>query len=102
MPGRPDGNGPDGHSIWPALPNVPNEFLEASFPLRIREYATIPDSGSTDLHRGGNAIVIAYEMGAKPMRVHVDQELKEWCKEETGFDAPPRTELPNQVEKAAK
>ncbi|MBP0617418.1 hydantoinase B/oxoprolinase family protein [Jiella mangrovi] len=62
VPGRPAGDGPDGHSMWPAFTNVPNEFLEAYFPLRIREYATIPDSGGAGLHRGGNAIVIAYEM----------------------------------------
>ncbi|MFN6979623.1 MAG: hydantoinase B/oxoprolinase family protein, partial [Gemmobacter sp.] len=36
VPGRPAGDGPDGHSMWPAFTNVPNEFLEAYFPLRIR------------------------------------------------------------------
>jgi N-methylhydantoinase B len=35
IPGRPVGDGPDGHSLWPAFTNVPNEFLEAYFPLRI-------------------------------------------------------------------
>ena len=45
IPGRPAGDGPDGHSLWPAFTNVPNEFLEAYFPLRILEYATLPDSG---------------------------------------------------------
>ncbi len=62
IPGRPAGDGPDGHSLWPAFTNVPNEFLEAYFPLRILEYATIPDSGGPGLHRGGNGITIAYEM----------------------------------------
>jgi N-methylhydantoinase B len=62
IPGRPAGDGPDGHSLWPAFTNVPNEFLEAYFPLRIREYATIVDSGGAGLHRGGNGITIAYEM----------------------------------------
>ncbi|KIN64081.1 Hydantoin utilization protein B [Sulfitobacter noctilucicola] len=62
VPGRPAGDGPDGHSMWPAFTNVPNEFLEAYFPLRIREYATIPDSGGAGVHRGGNGITIAYEM----------------------------------------
>ncbi|MFN6978931.1 MAG: hydantoinase B/oxoprolinase family protein, partial [Gemmobacter sp.] len=62
VPGRPAGDGPDGHSMWPAFTNVPNEFLEAYFPLRIRTYATIPDSGGAGLHRGGNGITIAYEM----------------------------------------
>ncbi len=62
IPGRPAGDGPDGHSLWPAFTNVPNEFLEAYFPLRIREYSTITDSGGAGLHRGGNGISIAYEM----------------------------------------
>ncbi len=62
IPGRPAGDGPDGHSLWPAFTNVPNEFLEAYFPLRIWEYATIVDSGGAGLHRGGNGITIAYEM----------------------------------------
>jgi N-methylhydantoinase B len=45
VPGKPMGDGPDGHSLWPAFTNVPNEFLEAYFPLRIDVYETIPDSG---------------------------------------------------------
>ena len=62
IPGRPAGDGPDGHSLWPAFTNVPNEFLEAYFPLRILEYSTIADSGGAGLHRGGNGVTIAYEM----------------------------------------
>ena len=27
IPGRPAGDGPDGHSLWPSFTNVPNEFL---------------------------------------------------------------------------
>ena len=53
IPGRPAGDGPDGHSLWPSFTNVPNEFLEAYFPLRIEVYETIPDSGGPGLHRGG-------------------------------------------------
>lgn len=76
VPGRPAGDGPDGHSMWPAFTNVPNEFLEAYFPLRIREYATIPDSGGAGLHRGGNAIVIAYEMMERgEISIHDDRWL---------------------------
>jgi N-methylhydantoinase B len=55
------GDGPDGHSLWPAFTNVPNEFLEAYFPLRITAYETIPDSGGAGAHRGGNGISIAYQ-----------------------------------------
>ena len=61
IPGRPAGDGADGHSLWPAFTNVPNEFLEAYFPLRITQYETIADSGGAGLHRGGNGLSIGYQ-----------------------------------------
>ena len=61
IPGRPVGDGPDGHSLWPGFTNVPNEFIEAYFPLRISRYETIPDSGGAGKHRGGNGLSVAYE-----------------------------------------
>ena len=61
VPGRPAGDGPDGHSLWPAFTNVPNEFLEAYFPLRIVQYETIVDSGGAGLHRGGNGLSMGYQ-----------------------------------------
>ncbi len=60
VPGRPAGDGPDGHSLWPGFTNVPNEFIESYFPLRIERYETIPDSGGAGLHRGGNGLSVAY------------------------------------------
>jgi len=60
IPGRPVGDGPDGHSLWPGFTNVPNEFIEAYFPIRIEKYETIPDSGGAGLHRGGNGLTVAY------------------------------------------
>jgi N-methylhydantoinase B len=60
VPGKPSGDGPDGHSLWPSFTNVPNEFLESYFPLRIDVYETIPDSGGPGLHRGGNALRVGY------------------------------------------
>ncbi len=60
IPGRPAGDGPDGHSLWPEFMNVPNEFLESYFPLRIVHYETITDSGGPGLHRGGNGISMGY------------------------------------------
>lgn len=60
IPGRPVGDGPDGHSLWPGFTNVPNEFIEAYFPLRIEQYATIVDSGGAGLHRGGNGLSVGY------------------------------------------
>ncbi|MFK8030633.1 MAG: hydantoinase B/oxoprolinase family protein [Gammaproteobacteria bacterium] len=61
IPGRPVGDGPDGHSLWPGFTNVPNEFIEAYFPLRIKQYEPIADSGGAGLHRGGNGLSVAYE-----------------------------------------
>lgn len=60
IPGRPLGDGPDGHSLWPGFTNVPNEFLERYFPLRIERYDTVADSGGAGLHRGGNGIEMVY------------------------------------------
>ena len=60
IPGRPAGDGPDGHSLWPSFTNVPNEFIEAYFPLRIEKYEPIVDSGGSGLHRGGNGLSVAY------------------------------------------
>ena len=61
IPGRPVGDGPDGHSLWPGFTNVPNEFIEAYFPLRIVKYEPIADSGGAGLHRGGNGLSVAYQ-----------------------------------------
>ena len=60
IPGRPLGDGPDGHSLWPNFTNVPNEFLERYFPLVIERYETVADSGGAGLHRGGNGINMVY------------------------------------------
>jgi N-methylhydantoinase B len=60
IPGRPMGDGPDGHSLWPGFTNVPNEFLERYFPLVIERYETVADSGGAGLHRGGNGICMSY------------------------------------------
>ena len=60
IPGRAGGDGPDGHSLWPGFTNVPNEYIEAYFPLRIEIYETISDSGGAGYNRGGNGIRMAY------------------------------------------
>ena len=76
IPGRPAGDGPDGHSLWPSFTNVPNEFLEAYFPLRIDIYESIPDSGGPGLHRGGNGITIGYRaLEPGEMSLHDDRWL---------------------------
>ena len=54
IPGRPIGDGMDGHSWWPLFENIPTEYLEAYYPLRIDGYTTVTDSGGAGFHRGGN------------------------------------------------
>jgi len=73
IPGRPVGDGPDGHSLWPAFTNVPNEFLESYFPLRIVTYESITDSGGAGLHRGGNGVSIGY-MFLEPGQISVHDD----------------------------
>ncbi|MFT4769628.1 MAG: N-methylhydantoinase B [Glaciecola sp.] len=76
IPGRPVGDGPDGHSLWPGFTNVPNEFIESYFPLRIERYETIRDSGGAGLHRGGNGLSVAYRFLADgEVGIHDDRWL---------------------------
>ena len=76
IPGKPFGDGPDGHSLWPSFTNVPNEFLESYFPLRIDIYETVPDSGGPGLHRGGNAIRVGYRfLEPGQISIHDDRWL---------------------------
>jgi len=60
IPGKPFGDGPDGHSLWPGFTNVPNEFLERYFPMVIETYESAPDSGGAGHFRGGNGINMVY------------------------------------------
>ena len=60
IPGRPIGDGMDGHSWWPLFENIPTEYLEAYYPMRIDGYTTVPDSGGPGLHRGGNGVEKRY------------------------------------------
>ena len=74
IPGRPMGDGPDGHSLWPGFTNVPNEFLERYFPLLIERYETEPDSGGAGVHRGGNGIHMTYRfLASGTISIHDDR-----------------------------
>jgi N-methylhydantoinase B len=74
VPGRPLGDGPDGHSLFPNFTNVPNEFLERYFPLVIERYETVADSGGAGLHRGGNGIIMSYRfLEAGKIAIHDDR-----------------------------
>ncbi len=76
IPGTPFGDGADGHSLWPSFVNVPNETLEAYFPLRIDFYETIADSGGPGKHRGGNALRVGYRfLAAGEVSIHDDRWL---------------------------
>ncbi len=76
VPGRPAGDGPDGHSMWPAFTNVPNEYIESYFPLRIDVYETISDSGGAGFHRGGNAVRVGYRfLEPGDISIHDDRWL---------------------------
>jgi N-methylhydantoinase B/oxoprolinase/acetone carboxylase alpha subunit len=76
IPGRPFGDGPDGHSLWPSFTNVPNEFLEKYIPLRVERCETIPDSGGAGLFRGGNGIRQVFRfLEAGEISMHDDRWL---------------------------
>ncbi len=76
IPGKPFGDGPDGHSLWPSFTNVPNEFLESYFPLRIEAYETLADTGGAGLHRGGNALRVGYRfLEPGQISIHDDRWL---------------------------
>ncbi len=76
IPGKPFGDGPDGHSLWPSFTNVPNEFLESYFPLRIETYETIADSGGPGKFRGGNGLRIGYRfLEPGEISIHDDRWL---------------------------
>lgn len=74
VPARPRGDGFDGHSMWPSFTNVPNEYLEAYYPLRVETYETVPDSGGAGTTRGGNGIHTAFRfLAAGEVSIHDDR-----------------------------
>ncbi|MEU8614101.1 hydantoinase B/oxoprolinase family protein [Actinoplanes sp. NPDC048791] len=76
IPGRPLGDGPDGHSLWPSFVNIPCEFLESYYPLRIEKWETIADTGGAGLHRGGNGVDVAYHfLEPGTIAIHDDRWL---------------------------
>lgn len=76
IPGRPVGDGPDGHSLWPSFTNIPCEYLESYYPLVIDRWETIPDTGGAGLHRGGNGVDVAYRfLEPGTIAIHDDRWL---------------------------
>ena len=76
IPGRPVGDGPDGHSLWPSFVNIPCEYLESYYPLIIDQWETIADSGGAGMHRGGNGVDVAYRfLEPGTIAIHDDRWL---------------------------
>jgi len=60
IPGRPVGDGMDGHSWWPLFENIPTEYLESYYPMLVESYASVADTGGPGKHRGGNGVEKVY------------------------------------------
>jgi N-methylhydantoinase B len=76
IPGRPIGDGLDGHSWWPMFRTTPAEYTESYYPVRIEHYVPVQDSGGAGLHRGGTAIEKLYVFtGPGEFTVHDDRAL---------------------------
>ncbi len=76
IPGRPVGDGMDGHSWWPLFENIPTEYLESYYPMMIESYGTIVDTGGAGKHRGGNGVDKVYQlMEPGHISVHDDRHL---------------------------
>ncbi len=74
IPGRPVGDGMDGHSWWPLFENIPTEYLESFYPMIVESYASIADSGGAGLHRGGNGVEKVYRLLADgTVSIHDDR-----------------------------
>ena len=76
IPGRPIGDGPDGHSLWPSFVNIPCEYLESYYPLRVERWETVADTGGAGRHRGGNGVDVAYRfLQPGTIAIHDDRWL---------------------------
>jgi N-methylhydantoinase B len=74
IPGRPVGDGLDGHSWWPLFQNIPSEYLETYYPMLVDGYTTIIDSGGAGKHRGGNGVEkIFYFLEEGEISIHDDR-----------------------------
>jgi N-methylhydantoinase B len=80
--GRPVADGTDTVLMTPGR-NVPSEYGETFYPLRIREFGLNPDSGGAGRHRGGLGYRILIEFLA-PARVRVRTDR--YYLEPTGVD----------------
>jgi N-methylhydantoinase B len=75
VPGRPKGDGLDGHAWWPLFSATPIEYIENYYPIRVESYRPVRDTGGAGLHRGGCGIEKIYVM-LEPgeISIHDDRE----------------------------
>jgi N-methylhydantoinase B len=76
VPGRPRGDGLDGHAWWPLFSATPIEYLENYYPVRVESFRPVRDSGGPGLHRGGcgiEKIYVLLEPGE--ISIHDDREV---------------------------
>ncbi len=76
VPGRPRGDGFDGHAWWPLFSATPIEYIENYYPVLVERYRPIADSGGPGLHRGGAGIEKVYRL-LEPgqVSIHDDREV---------------------------
>jgi len=78
IPGRPIGDGLDGHSWWPLFQNIPSEYLETYYPMLVDSYSTIMDTGGAGKHRGGNGVEKVYLLLEEgDISIHDDRHLSQ-------------------------
>lgn len=76
VPGRPRGDGLDGHAWWPLFSATPIEYIENYNPVLVESYRPIIDSGGAGLHRGGAGVEKIYRLLAKgEISIHDDREI---------------------------
>ena len=75
VPGRPRGDGFDGHAWWPLFSATPIEYIENYNPVVVESYRPIRDSGGSGLHRGGAGVEKVYRL-LEPgtVSIHDDRE----------------------------
>lgn len=76
VPGRPRGDGLDGHAWWPLFSATPIEYIENYYPVLVERYRPVKDSGGAGLHRGGCGIEKVYQL-LEPgeVSIHDDREV---------------------------
>tara|TARA_R110000751_G_scaffold71441_11_gene144991 strand:- start:11135 stop:12913 length:1779 start_codon:yes stop_codon:yes gene_type:complete len=75
VPGRPLGDGFDGHAWWPLFSATPVEYIENYYPVLVESYRPVKDAGGAGLHRGGAGIEKIYRL-LEPgtISIHDDRE----------------------------